>query len=257
MMSRVLLALALLGGAIAQLPDCSDSSESDWEYDAGSNGIQGCKHVKLFPDGRCGATKKSERTGVWLKDYGVSPATSAEACPKTCDKVLKKAKKKGSVCKPWKSKTCPGGKWIRSNSNTDGEVKLGKVKSPAECVEMVQSSKKCSGATIAQVDIPEIAAFGNFGKAICWCQFGGEPTEQLDQSWASCYLGEGGGGGKKCSGDDKKWKDKNDGMKCKKIKKMSSKARKEACKDKKLKGLNKAGDLVTAKKACCKTCKKY
>ena len=40
--------------------------------------------------------------------------------PKTCDKVLKKAKKKGSVCKPWKSKTCPGGKWIRSNSNKDG-----------------------------------------------------------------------------------------------------------------------------------------
>mmetsp|Transcript_20011 Transcript_20011/g.59620 ORF Transcript_20011/g.59620 Transcript_20011/m.59620 type:complete len:232 (+) Transcript_20011:145-840(+) len=230
MLSKIVLALAL-AGAKAQLPGNKDSKK--FEYDAGDKGKKGCDHVDLLPSKRCNYARDQDR---WGYDKGVKQWMSpAEACPEAC-----------GTYKPWK-----GCKWIRSNSNVVGEKKIGKAKDPDDCIKMVK--KECPDATIANYNIEDmVAADGGNAKAKCWCQYGGKPKKQKDALWASCYLGEP-DTKKKCKKDDKKWKDSEDGLRCKDIKKSDD--RKKMCK--KLRGETADGEIVKAYEACCKTCKKY
>jgi len=229
-MSRIALALLLAVGGEAQLPGNKDSKK--WSYDAGAKGDKGCKHVDLLPSKRCETEPYGERMGYESKLN--RDMTPAEACPEAC-----------GTYKPWKK--C---KWIRSDSNTDGQQAAGPAKNPDDCIKICK--KEFPDATIANINIGEVVeAEGGNAKSTCWCQFGGKPKKDTG-NYASCYLGEP-DTKKKCKKDDKKWKDSEDGLRCKDIKKSDD--RKKMCK--KLRGETADGEIVKAYEACCKTCKKY
>mmetsp|Transcript_20006 Transcript_20006/g.59607 ORF Transcript_20006/g.59607 Transcript_20006/m.59607 type:complete len:232 (+) Transcript_20006:109-804(+) len=230
MMSKILLALCLAVGTKAQLPYNKDSKK--FEYDAGDKGDKGCDHVDLLPSKRCNYAEDQDRWGYDKKlGRDMSPA---EACPKAC-----------GTYKPWKN--CD---WVRSDSGYDEYDQIGDAKNPDDCIKICK--KEFPDATIANINIGEVVeAEGGNAKSTCWCQFGGKPKKDTG-NYASCYLGEP-DTKKKCKKDDKKWKDSEDGLRCKDIKKSDD--RKKMCK--KLRGETADGEIVKAYEACCKTCKKY
>ena len=69
-------------------------------------------------------------------------------------------------------------RWVRSNSNTKGEHRVGYANSPWQCIAMVREFYP--DATIANIEDP--------GAGGCWAQFGSEPTPQSDSDYKSCVL---------------------------------------------------------------------
>jgi len=68
--------------------------------------------------------------------------------------------------------------WVRSNSNTDGQRKIGNAASPDRCIAMVK--EQCPDATIANLP--------GDGHGRCYCQYGGNPIPQSGSDWMSCVL---------------------------------------------------------------------